>query len=255
MLVALQNAIVNLLKTSLPELLAGTDPVQVAFPADSWTFDSVSADSVAGEPGPLDAVDSFAFDPHHPTGPYTLTRPPYPGPKRVYVRAPGDLVPLSAAEVEWNKDDPQSFNVHPRAGRDLTGMDHLDVHYGIVAAGTQLKVMHKASLTLSATDSGKADQALSLSLAVLALNRDAIRTQGAFSFASGGYQAQGTLKTLAFSGGSTAAGVHTLQLSVEIDLLVQRLLASDEGKPIDRILSPGREAGTRKIDIVPAVEA
>jgi hypothetical protein len=255
MLVALQNAIVNLLKSSLPALLAGTDPVQVAFSADSWTFDSVSADPVAGEPGPLDAVDSFSFDPENPTGPYTLTRPPYPGPRRVYLRAPGDLVPLSAGEVEWNKDDPTSFNVHPRTGRDLAGVDHLDVRYGIVAAGTQLKVMHTASVTLSATDPEKAEQALSLSLAVLALNRDALRTQGAFSFASGGYQAQGTLKRLAFSSGSTAAGVHTLLFSAEIDLLVQRLLASDEGKPIDRILSPGREAGPRKIDIWPAVEA
>jgi len=255
MLVALQNAIANLLKASLPALLTEPDPVRLAFPADTWTFDTLSADPVAGEPGPLDATDTFPFDPQAPAGPYKLTRPPYPGPKRVYLRSPGDLVPLSSGELEWAGDDPTSLTIHPRTGRDLAGFDHVDVHYGIVAAGTQIKTLHTATLTITATDAAKAERALSLALAVLALNRDALRTQGAFAFASGDYQAQGTLKTLAFSNGSSAAGVHTLQFSAEIDLLVQRLLAGDEGKAIVRIISPGRETGKRPIDVVPAVES
>ena len=116
MLLALQNAIANLLQTSLPALLTGAGAVEVAFAGDTWTFDGLSADPVAGEPGPADAVDTLAFDPHAPAGPYALTRPPYQGPKRVYLRSPeGELVPLSPGELVWNATDAASFTVQPRA--------------------------------------------------------------------------------------------------------------------------------------------
>ena len=129
------------------------------------------------------------------------------------------------------------------------------MHYGIVAAGTQLKALHKASLTFSAADTAKAEQALTLALAVLVLNRDALREQGAFAFNSGGYQVRGALKTLGIAGGGVTAAARTLQFSAEVDLNVQRLLGEDEGKPIVQILSPGRPADGRRIDIDPAVEA
>lgn len=256
MLLALQTAITSLLQSSLPALFTGAGLVQIAFDDDTWTFDPLSADAVAGEPGPGDATDLLAFDPNAPAGPYTLTRPPYPGPKRVYLRSPqGELVALSPREVIWNPANAASFTFQPRPGRDLTGFTELSVLYGIVTAGTQLKVLHKASLTLTSSDAAKAEQALALALAVLALNREALRGQGAFSFTSGGYQSEGTLKTLHFSGGTTIADVRTLQISAELDLEVQRLLGPDEGKPIVQILSPGRPAGGRPIDIDPAVEA
>ena len=63
MLLALQTAIRTLLETSLPALFTGAGAVQIAFVDDTWTFDPLSADPVAGEPGPEDAVDLLAFNP------------------------------------------------------------------------------------------------------------------------------------------------------------------------------------------------
>ncbi len=256
MLLALQNAITGLLQSSLPALFTGAAAVEVAHGPDSWNFDPLLADPVAGEPGPMDAVDRLAFEPAAPTGPYALTRPPYPGPKRVYLRSPdGDLIALSATELAWNAADPASFTFQPRPGRELAGFHQLEVLYGIVAAGSQLKLLHQSSFTLTAADAPAAAQALSLALAVLALNGETLRQQAAFSFSGGSYQAAGTLKTLRFAGGSASGVVATLQLAAELDLVVQRLLGDDEGRPIERILSPGRTGGTRPIDIDPFVQS
>ena len=85
MLLALENAIVDLLKSALPSLFAGADAATASFLLDTWDFDPLSADPVAGQPGPEDAVDELPFNPVAPAGPYALTRPPYPGPKRVYL--------------------------------------------------------------------------------------------------------------------------------------------------------------------------
>jgi hypothetical protein len=255
MLLALQSAITSLLKSALPTLFDGAGAVQLAYGADSWRFDPLSADPVAGEPGPEDAVDALAFDPSAPAGPYLLTRPPYPGPKRVYLRSPdGDLIALSPAELNWDAANPAKFGFQPRPGRELTGFNQLEAHYGIVAAGSQLKLLHQASLTLTAPDAATAEQALSLALAVLALNREMLRQQAAFSHAAGSYQAVGTLKTLSFADGSAAGTAATLNLAAELDLKVQRLLGDGEGQPIAHIVSPGRAAGGRAVDIDPIVQ-
>jgi hypothetical protein len=257
MLLALENAIAELLKSAFPALFTGATPATVTFPGDTWDFDPLSADPVAGEPGPEDAVDDLAFDPCAPAGPYTLTRPPYPGPKRVYLRsAAGELVALGNAEVIWDRSNPASFSLAPRPGRDVAGFDRLEVQYGVVAAATRLKTSHKLTLQITAPDAGAAEQALALSLSALALNRGTLMSQGGFSWNAGGYQAQGTVKMLKFSGGAaTAAASRTLFLEAEVDLRLERLLGQDEGKPILRILSPGRTAGTKPIDIDPAVQA
>ena len=70
-----------------------------------------------------------------------------------------------------------------------------------------------------------------------------------------GYQTQGSLKSLGLTSGDSAAAGHRLLLTVELDLRVQRLLGADEGKPIVHILSPGKTAGAKSIDIDPAVQA
>src|SRR5215217_6618700 len=107
MLLALETAIVDLLKSALPSLFTGAGAATATFPGETWDFDPLSADPVAGEPGPEGAVDELAFDPSAPTGPYALTRPPYPGPKRVYLRsAAGELVALGNTEVVWNPENP-----------------------------------------------------------------------------------------------------------------------------------------------------
>ncbi|HTT38629.1 MAG TPA: hypothetical protein VMH32_13280 [Burkholderiales bacterium] len=257
MLLALEDAIVALLKSAFPALFTGEGAATVTFPADTWDFDPLSADPVAGEPGPEDAVDDLAFDPSHPAGPYTLTRPPYPGPKRVYLRsAAGELVALSSAELTWDPANPASFTFAPRPGRDVTGFDQLEIQYGVVAVATRLKTLHKLTLQITAADAATAEQALALSLSALALNRTTLIGEGGFSWNAGSYQAEGTLKTLKFSAGAaTAAASRQLNLEAEVDLRLERMLAEDEGKPIEHILSPGKTAGTKPVDIDPAVQA
>ena len=257
MLLNLQTAIADLLKTALPALFTGAGALTVSFALDNWRFDTSSADPVAGEPGPEDAVDLLLFNPAAPAGPYQLTRRPYPGPRRVYLRsATGDLVALLPAELAWDALDARILSLRPRAGRDLAGFNQLELQYGVVAAGTRLKTLHQLTLSLASADPAMAEQAMVLGLAALALNREALRKQAAFAYATPGYQAQGTLKSLSFaSGTSTAATGHRLLLSVEIDLRVQRLLGADEGKPITHILSPGKAVGGKSVDIDPAVQA
>jgi hypothetical protein len=257
MLLALEKAIVDLLKSALPALFTGTGAATVTFPTDTWSFDPLSADPVAGEPAQEDAVDEFVFNPSAPAGPYVLTRPPYPGPKRVYLHSTaGDLVALGNTEVVWNGSNPASFTVVPRPGRDLSGYDHLQVQYGVVAAATRLKMLHKLALQITASDPAAAEQAFALSLSALTLNRTALMNRASASWNAGSYQAQAIVKALKFANGATTpTGDHTLSLEAEVDVRLERLLGEDEGKPIVRILSPGKAAGTKPIDIDPAVQA
>src|SRR5215470_14960264 len=169
MLLALENAIVALLKNAFPALFTGAGAAALSFPVDTWEFDPLSADPVAAVSGHEDAVDDLAFNPAAPAGPYTLTRPPYPGPKRVYLRsAAGELVALSSAEIVWDPANAASFTFVPRPGRDVAGFDHLQVLYGVVAAATRLKAAHKLMLQISAADADTAERALALSLSALA---------------------------------------------------------------------------------------
>jgi hypothetical protein len=257
MLLALQNAIDALLKSALPSLFTGSGAAAATFSADSWDFDRLSADPIAGEPGLEDAVDELFFDAAAPAGPYALTRPPYPGPKRVYLRSTsGELVALRNTEVVWNPADAASFSVVPAAGRALSGFDHLHVMYGVVAAATRLKSQHKLALQIAGADAESAERAFALALAVLVMNREGLMRAASFSWTAGGYQADATLKTLRFtSGASPGPAQRRLSLEVEVELRLERLLGADEGRPIERILSPGRTPGRKTIDIDPAVQS
>lgn len=256
MLAAFENAVITLLRTALPTVFDGAGAASVALAGDAWDFDPLSADPVAGEPGAEDAVDDLPFVPAAPAGPHRLTRAPYPGPKRVYLRsAAGELVALAPAEVAWSASDPRSFTLAPRAGRDLSPYDHLRILYGIVSAATRVQTRHRVTLTITGTDAGKADEAHGLALSVIALNRAALMTAAAASWASGSYQASLIMKTLTFSSGAASATVRTLLLSAGLELRLQRLLGEDEGKPIAHIASPGREGTSRPVDIAPDVEA
>ena len=257
MLLALEGAIVNLLNRELPSLFTGPGSASASFSAHTWDFDRLSVDPVAGEPGPEDAVDELAFDPATPAGPYALTRPPCPGPKRVYLRATsGELVALGNAEVVWDPADRASFSVVPAGGRSLSGFDHLHVMYGVVAAATRLKTLHKLTLQLAGADAGDTEQAFALALATLVLNRDTLLRAGGFAWAAGGYQVEGSVRTLKFSAGSApATSLRTLALEAELDLRLERLLEEGEGEAISRILSPDRTPGGRSVGMDPAAEA
>src|SRR6187397_2959232 len=166
MLLALETAVVNLLKSALPALFTGAGAATASFPLNTWDFDPLSADPVAGQPGPEDAVDELPFNPAAPAGPYTLTRPPYPGPKRVYLHSTaGELVALANSEVVWNPANPASFSFAPRPGRELSSFAHLQVLYGVVAAATRLKTKHKLALEIGGSTAAAAEQALALALA------------------------------------------------------------------------------------------
>lgn len=255
MLLVLQNAIDALLKSALPSLFTGAGAAAATFSADSWDFDRLAADPIAGEPGPEDAVDELLFDPAAPAGPYALTRLPYPGPKRVYLRSTsGELVALRNTEVVWNVADAASFSVVPAAGRVLSGFDYLHVMYGVVAAGTRLKSLHKLALQITGADAESAERAFALSLAVLVMNREALQRSASFFWTAGGYQADGTLKTLRFaSGASPGPTQRTLVLEVEVELRLERLVGDDDGRATEAIPLPGRSPGSKVVGIHPAV--
>ena len=258
MLVKLQTAFLDLLKASFADVFGGDPPsVGVEFPPYEWTLDPSSEDPVAGTPVQDDASDSFAFDPAAPAGPYTLTRPPYPGPRRVYLKTPaGDRQPLRPAEVAWDPDDSRRLTLGPAATRVLTDYDRVEVLYGVTAVFTQLKSVHPMQVRLVASDRSGAEKAEALALAALALDREAVMTAGAYTESGGGYSVRGTIKSLKLHKGAvTADATRVLVLEAEVELKISRALGADEGKPILHILSPGKAAGDRKVDIDIGVES
>jgi hypothetical protein len=260
MLVPLQKAFHDLLKASFPDVFTGTPiPVRVEFPEYQFTFDPSSADPVAGSPVQDDASDSFPFNPAAPAGPYTLTKPPYPGPRRVYLKTPaGDRQPLRPAEVSWDPNDSQKLTLAPAATRVLTGYSQVEVRYGVTAVFTQLKSLHPMPVRLLTAEGEEvlSDRAEALALAAFALNRDALMTAGAYTQTGGGYTVQGTIKSLKLNKGSAPSqSARRLVLEVEVELKISRALGADEGKPILRILSPGKVAGDRKVDVDIGVES
>jgi hypothetical protein len=256
MLTPLQDALAALLRDGLPGLFGGSSPaVGLTFAPAGWTLDPSSADATAGEPAPDDARDVLAFDPAHPAGPYTLALPPYPAPRRVYLRTPaGDLAPLTPAEVAWDPADARKFTLQPRPSRPLEGYDAAVVLYGVTGVFTKLKTLHQLGVVLGAGDAEVLDRAEVLALAVLALNRDALMKAGAFTRTGGDYQAAGEVKSLHLRRGVEGGGERTLFLDAEVEVKVSRALRDDEGTPIERILSPGAAPGARRVDVRIGVE-
>jgi hypothetical protein len=82
------------------------------------------------------------------------------------------------------------------------------------------------------------------------LNREALRAKAAFTHSTPDDRAQGSLKSLCFvSGASAAASGHPLRVNAGADLRLQRLLGADKSPPIAFILSPGKAVGVKSIDI------
>ena len=117
----LNTAIPNLLSAALPGLLGGAAPV-VALSVSSAEFklDPQSAESSITDARPDDRLDSFAFNPAAPPAFFTLTQPPYPGPRRVrLVTSQGDRINLQSSEVTWNPNDERLFSLSLRPIHDL----------------------------------------------------------------------------------------------------------------------------------------
>jgi hypothetical protein len=258
MLQSLEIAFRNLLKDAYPAVFDGDPaPVSLRFPPHEWTFDALSADATAGEPTPDDAADLFPFDPDDPAGPYTLSHVPYPGPRRVYLRsATAERVTLGPAEVAWEPTDARIFTLNPKPTRVLTGLEQVQVLYGVTGVFTKLKTSHQLSVLLTANDEAAAERAELLAMAAFALARGVMLQTSAFYTSEGDYEARGEIKSLKLVGGaSTSAKVRRMTLAAEVELKVSRALREDEGTPIERIGSPGVAPNGRPVNVRIDVEA
>ncbi len=249
----LDTAIRNLLKAALPTLVGGlTPPVALAVNSAEFSLDPQSAESAISDARPDDRTDSFPFNPAAPPASFTLTQPPYPGPRRVrLVSSAGDRINLSAAEVVWDPHDDKVFSLALRPIHDLALVNGVQALYSITAIFTTLKVNHTFSVQLTCADAAKLAQAEALSLGVLELNHQDLLDQSAFSGLDGDYSASVTVKSFKFvKAESPSATQRLFTYSAEVELKARRALEAGEGTPIQHIRTPGRPLDpSRPVDV------
>jgi len=257
----LGEALRALIVDSLPGLCGGAaPPVRVAVTSGLLELELDSDAAVASEPRPDDQLDELPFHDDSPAGPYHVSRPPYPGPRRVrLVTADGDRVPLSSGEVEWDVADLRQFTLRTRADRDLTAVRAVEVLYGIVSVFTNAKGMRTLTVSLDAPEADAASlaQAEPLVIAVVELNREWLVQQAQITYLDGDYGAAVTVKRLRLTTSTAPAGNRRLlTVLAEVDLKGTRALAEGEGRPIERIRTPGRPVDAdRPVDVQIDVQA
>ncbi len=255
----LGEVIETLLVTALPGLFGGAPPpVGLSIHADAFEVDPLSADQLASEPRPDDRTDEFPFDPADPPAPFTLTQPPYLGPRRVRLTtALGDRIPLQENEVLWDETDPRVFSLDLRPSRDLSGVDGVQVLYGVTAMFTMLNVNQTLTVQMQSTQAAQLAQAEALAIGVIELNRQEVVDAAAVTYSGGDYSAAVTVKSLKLlQGSSPGVDERHLTYHAEIELKATRALAVDEGKPITRIRTPGRPLDPdRAVDVYIQVDA
>jgi hypothetical protein len=255
----LADALRSLLTAALPGLLGGpAPPVAISFVSEILTLDPGSADAEAGEPRIDDQTDSLPFNPAAPSGPYNLSKPPSPGPRRVrLVTSLGDRIALTGGEVNWDQTDPQKFSLRLRPSRDIGGVSGVEALYGVTAVFVKLKTHQAFGIQLQSANASLLEQAEALALGVLSLSRKTIVAQAGTSFQDGDYTALIAINGLKLvRGTSPAPDTRLLEFTAEVELKATRALAADEGKPILRIASPGRPADPKHpVDIEIGVDA
>lgn len=254
----LPEALETLLTTSLPGLFGG-GAVGLSVGGGLLELDQEqSADATASEPRPDDRVDELGFDPEDPAGPYTLTQPPYPGPRRVWlVTGAADRLPLRSEEVVWDRTDARVFSLALRPQRDVSAVTGIRVLYGVTAVYTKVKAVQTLDVRLTTSDSDLLERAESLVVAVLQLNRQRLADEARAIYEDGDYGAAVELKNVGLVRGTTPEDdVRLLLMRAELELKASRALGEDEGAPIERILTPGRPTDPdRPIDVHIDVEA
>jgi hypothetical protein len=259
MLGRLDEALRQLLVDALAPLFGGVPPaVQLAVVDELFSMDPSTAEVEQSEPRPDDQVDNFPFNPTAPTGPYTLTKPPLPGPRRVYLTsALGDLFPLSKKEVDQDKDDSRVFRLVPREERELSGFNGVRVLYGVTAVYLKVKLVQNFALQLISSNAAQLEQAEALALGAVMLNRKQLVDSSPELFSAGDYSAAVNVESLKLlKGSSPATNTRLLHFSAEVTVKVARAMGADEGKPIVRIRTPGRPIDPRRaVDIIIGVEA
>jgi hypothetical protein len=254
----LPEALEALLTGSLPGLFDG-EAVGLTVVGGLLEMDQEqSADATASEPRPDDRVDDLGFDPRDPAGPYTLTQPPYPGPRRVWlITGAGDRITLRPEEVVWDRTDARSFSLALRPQRDVSAVTGIRVLYGVTAVYTKVKAIQTLDVRLQTTDAGLMERAESLVVAVIQLNRQRLTDEARASYEDGDYGAVVELKNVGLVRGTTPEDdTRLLLLRAELELKASRALGEDEGALIERILTPGRPPDPdRPIDVHIDVEA
>jgi hypothetical protein len=255
----LAAAVVDLLTASMPTLVgAGAGQVGVQVRRPLYVIDPASADALAGAPRPDDGRDTLPFDPAHPQGPYLLSRPPYPGPRRVYLEnGAGERITLNSDEVAWDPANPQQFTVQLKVYRDTTGLDQVTVLYGITGIFTSIKAVNTVEIELTSTDSANLFAAESLAVSIIQLNRDILRENAESSVSDGDYTVVTSIKKLVIHRGTfTQGGSLVIALDAESEVKASRALRADEGVVIERIASAGATPDpNRPVQIDPMVEA
>jgi hypothetical protein len=256
---ALENALRDLLVEGLPGLFGGATPaVEMSVASDVLVFDARSSEATAGQPRPDDRLDSFPFDPADPEGPYVLTAPPYPGPRRVRLRSgAGAVATLGGVELAWDPVDPRRLRLQLRPGRDVSGFSSLEVLYGVTAVFTSVKGVRTLELAFEASDAGRLWSAEALALAVIALNRERLAADAVTDYDDGDYRARGTVMAVRLTRArGIEAGGRGITLAADVGFKLERALREDEGAPIEHILSPGRTPDPdRRVDIGIDVDA
>ena len=254
----LPEALETLLTTSLPGLFGG-GAVGLSVGGGLLEIDQEqSADATASEPRPDDRVDDLGFDPEDPAGPYTLTQPPYPGPRRVWlVTGAADRLPLRSEEVVWDRTDARVFSLALRPQRDVSAVTAIRVLYSVTAVFTKVKAVQTLDLQLETSDAGLLERAESLVVAVIQLNRQRLADEARANYEDGDYGAIVEIKNVGLVRGTTPEDdVRLLLMRAELELKASRALGEDEGAPIERILTPGRPPDPdRPIDVHIDVEA
>jgi hypothetical protein len=249
----LDEAIRALLQGALPDLLGGASP-PVALSVNSGLFelDPSSADSPLTDPRPDDRTDQFPFDPAHPPASFTLTQPPYPGPRRVRLTTSlGDRIALQTGEVVWDKTDSRIFTLNLRPNHDLSGVNGVQVLYAVTAVFTTLKANHSFTVLLQSGDAARLEQSEALALGVLEMSRQSLIDASPATFEDGDYSATVRVKSFKFvQGSSPAANQRQFTFQAEVELKAKRALEEGEGAPIERIITPGRPIDpNRPVDI------
>jgi hypothetical protein len=253
----LDEALLALLRAALPSLLGGGAPtVQPGIEPAAFELEASATDVEAGQPRSDEAGDTLPFDAATAAGPYTLSRPPDTSIRKVRLTtAAGDRIALQDSEVLWDKADLRRFTLALRPARNVTGITGVLVLYGVTAVYATVKYTQELALTLSSPDTAALERAQALSLAVLALHRGGLVSQGAKTESANDYAANISIKALHLLGGDApSATQRRIHMRAEIELKGVRALAEGEGAPIVRLRSPGAE-GTKPVDLIVQVGA
>lgn len=255
----LDTAITTLLASSLPALLGGNTPaVSPTVSSAEFILDPQSADSAISDARPDDRLDNFAFNPAAPPASFTLTQPPYPGPRRVrLLTTQGDRINLQTSEVIWDANDDKQFSLSLRPIYDLGQVNGVQVLYSITAVFTTLKFNHTFTLQLESNDASKLAQAEALALGVLEINRQSLLDQSLLSVTDGDYSATVRVKSFKFDKGtSPTASSRLLTFRAEVEMKARRALEAGEGTPIQHIRTPGRPLDpNRAVDVNIEIDA